>query len=132
MTLPADTSDTSDTTPQFPLRDLLGMHIEQGEGEAWATLEIGEIHINPHGSLHGAVPFLMLDTVMGAATKTVIGEGNWCSTVDIHIRYFAPSFSGRLRAHARCARPGSGSSTSTVRSPPTTGPRSAPRSACSR
>lgn len=93
-------------TPQFPLRDLLGMHIEQGQGEAWATLEIGELHVNPHGSLHGAVPFLMLDTAMGGAAMSVIGPDHWCATVDIHIRYFTPSFNGRLRAHARVRRAG--------------------------
>lgn len=95
-----------DATPQFPLRDLVGFHVEQGEGEAWATVDIDELHINPHGTVHGAVMFMMLDTVMGAATLTAIPSGNWCSTVDIHIRYFAPAFGGGLRAHAKVRRAG--------------------------
>jgi len=98
--------DDPDTTPQFPLRELVGFHVEQGEGEAWATVDIDELHINPHGTVHGAVMFMMLDTVMGAATLTAIPAGNWCSTVDIHIRYLAPAFGGRLRAHASVRRAG--------------------------
>ena len=100
-----DPDRADDATPQFPLRDLLGFHVEQGVGESWATIEIDDRHINPHGTVHGAVMFMMLDTVMGGATKTVIGD-QWCSTVDIHIRYFAPCFGGRMRAHARVRRAG--------------------------
>lgn len=95
-----------DATPQFPLRDILGVEIEQGRGEAWATIDVADVHINPHGTVHGAVTFLLLDTAMGAATLTALPDGNWCSTVDIHIRYFAPSWGGRLRAHARVRRAG--------------------------
>jgi acyl-CoA thioesterase len=96
----------SDAAPEFPLREMLGFPIEQGEGESWATIDIDERHINPHGTVHGAVMFMMLDTVMGGATMTVVGEGNRCSTIDIHIRYFAPCFGGALRAHAVVRRAG--------------------------
>lgn len=99
-------SDRDDGTPQFPLRDLLGFHVEQAEGESWATIDIDDRHVNPHGTVHGAVMFMLLDTVMGGATMTVVGDEHWCSTVDIHIRYFAPCFGGRLRAHARVRRAG--------------------------
>ncbi|MGB1727554.1 MAG: PaaI family thioesterase, partial [Ilumatobacteraceae bacterium] len=59
---------TDTPPPAFPLRDLLGFELEMGDGNATATLDVTEMHINPHGSLHGAVPFTMIDTAMGAAT----------------------------------------------------------------
>jgi acyl-CoA thioesterase len=96
----------TDSTPRFPLREFLDFHIEQGEGESTATMTVDQRHINPHGTVHGAVMFTLLDTAMGGATMTVVGDGNWCSTLDIHIRYFAPCFGGTLRAHAKVRRAG--------------------------
>ena len=51
--------------------------IVQGEGSGTATLDVDERHINPHGTVHGGVMFVMLDTAMGAATMSVVGDGNW-------------------------------------------------------
>lgn len=93
--------------PQFPLRDMLGFTIERhGPGDASAILDVDERHINPHGTVHGAVMFMLLDTAMGAATMSIVEPGNWCSTVDIHIRYLAPCFGGRLTARATVRRGG--------------------------
>ena len=77
-----------------------------GEGSATATLDVTEIHINPHGSLHGAVPFTMIDTAMGAATMSVIAEDHFCSTIDITTRYLAPCRSGRITCVATVRRAG--------------------------
>ncbi|MGB1722663.1 MAG: PaaI family thioesterase [Ilumatobacteraceae bacterium] len=92
--------------PAFPLRDLLGFELEMGDGNATATLDVTEIHINPHGSLHGAVPFTMIDTAMGAATMSVIAEDHFCSTIDITTRYLAPCRSGRITCVATVRRAG--------------------------
>lgn len=92
--------------PAFPLRDLLGFELEMGEGSATATLDVTEMHINPHGSLHGAVPFTMIDTAMGAATMSVIAEDHFCSTIDITTRYLAPCRSGRITCVATVRRAG--------------------------
>ena len=97
---------TDTPPPAFPLRDLLGFELEMGEGSATATLDVTEIHINPHGSLHGAVPFTMIDTAMGAATMSVIAEDHFCSTLDITIRYLAPCRSGRITCVATVRRAG--------------------------
>ena len=45
-------------------------------------------------------------TAMGGATMSVLPEGNWCATLDIHIRYLAPCFGGRLTAVAEVRRAG--------------------------
>jgi len=97
---------TDTPPPAFPLRDLLGFELEMGEGSATATLDVSEIHINPHGSLHGAVPFTMIDTAMGAATMSVIAEDHFCSTIDITTRYLAPCRSGRITCVATVRRAG--------------------------
>ena len=92
--------------PAFPLRDLIGFDIQMGEGSATATLDVTDLHINPHGSLHGAVPFMMIDTAMGAATMSVVPEGHFCSTIDITSRYLAPCRSGRITCVASVRRAG--------------------------
>jgi acyl-CoA thioesterase len=97
---------TDTPPPAFPLRDLLGFELEMGDGNATATLDVTEMHINPHGSLHGAVPFTMIDTAMGAATMSVIAEDHFCSTIDITTRYLAPCRSGRITCVATVRRAG--------------------------
>lgn len=97
---------TDTPPPAFPLRDLLGFELEMGDGSATATLDVTEMHINPHGSLHGAVPFTMIDTAMGAATMSVIAEDHFCSTIDITTRYLAPCRSGRITCVATVRRAG--------------------------
>lgn len=100
------TDDATGDGATFPLRDVLGFTVTQGPGVGVATLDVGEIHINPHGTVHGGVMFIMLDTAMGAATMTVVGEGNWCATLDIHTRYLSPCFGGRLTATATVRKAG--------------------------
>lgn len=92
--------------PSFPLREMLGFTIDSGQGASAVTLEVDERHINPHGSVHGAVMFAMVDTAMGGATMSVLDEGNWCATVDIHTRFLAACFSGTLTATATVRRAG--------------------------
>ena len=91
---------------EFPLRDLFDFHIESGDGVGRAWLDVGPMHINPHGTVHGAVAFMLIDTAMGGATMSVLPEGNWCATVDIHTRFLAPCFGGRMTAVATVRRAG--------------------------
>lgn len=90
----------------FPLQELLGFEIESGDGRGTAWLEVDERHINPHGTVHGAVMYALLDTAMGGATMSILPEGNWCATLDIHTRYLAPCFGGKVTALATVRRPG--------------------------
>jgi len=99
-------NDETVPAPSFPLRDMLGFTIEVGQGESTASLTVDERHINPHGSVHGAVMFALLDTAMGGATMSALEAGNWCSTVDIHTRFLAPCFGGTLSASATVRRAG--------------------------
>ena len=40
---------------------------EKAKGSAIARVKVTAEHLNPHGSVHGAVLFAMVDTAMGAA-----------------------------------------------------------------
>ncbi len=102
---PVVTDETIDG-PGFPLREMLGFTIDSGTGQSRVTLEVDERHLNPHGSVHGAVMFALVDTAMGGATMSVLDEGSWCATVDIHTRFLAPCFSGTLTASATVRRSG--------------------------
>lgn len=85
---------------------MLGFTIEQGQAFARASLVVDERHINPHGTVHGAVTFALIDTAMGAAAMNVVDEGNWCTTIDIHTRYLSPAVGGRLTAEATVRKAG--------------------------
>lgn len=90
----------------FPFREWLGFEIESGDGVSRAWIDTDHRHMNPHGGVHGAVPYALIDTAMGGATMSVLPEGNWCVTVDIHTRYLAACPHGRLTATATVRRAG--------------------------
>ncbi len=91
-------SDIADTS--FPLQEHLGFEIERGEGSATATLDLGDRHMNPNGVSHGAVPFTLMDTAMGAAVMSVLDDGQFCATIEMHTRFLRGVSSGTLTATA--------------------------------
>lgn len=107
MTEAGPTLEPGDPTARFPLQEHLGFEILRGEGRAEAHLPaIEERHVNPNGAAHGAVVFALLDTAMGAATVSVIGEGQICATTDLQIRYLRPAFEGSLTARVEVVSAG--------------------------
>jgi len=91
----------------FPLRRFLGMDIEDVEpGHAIARLEVGDDLLNPNGVVHGGVLFTMVDTAMGAATMTSLGEGQRCASIEIQMRFLRPVSAGRLEAATTVVRHG--------------------------
>ncbi|MCB1001426.1 MAG: PaaI family thioesterase [Acidimicrobiales bacterium] len=97
----------TDAAPaRFWLQDQLGFDIERGEGSARATIVCDDRHLNPHGAVHGAVVYALVDTAMGAATMSVLDESSWCATIEIQQRYLAPVFSGPLVADVSVVKAG--------------------------
>lgn len=93
--------------PTFPLADFLGMTVEvHAPGRAIATLTATEAHQNPHGFVHGAVLFAMVDTGMGAATMSILDPGQRCSTIELQLRFLRPVERGRLSAETIVVKPG--------------------------
>ena len=98
---------TSRPTPGFPLAAFLGMTTEEKEkGSATARVEVTAEHLNPHGSVHGAVLFAMVDTAMGAATMSVLEEDQLCASIDVQVRFCRPAFGGELVATATVMQAG--------------------------
>jgi len=95
------------STPDFPLSDFLGMTVEVREpGRATATLDATELHQNPHGFVHGAVLFAMIDTAMGAATMSMLTEPQRCSTIELHLRFLRPVEHGPISVETAVVKPG--------------------------
>ncbi len=90
----------------FGFRDLLGFTTEQGESSSTVTIDCDDRHLNPHGAVHGAVMFALIDTAMGAAAVSVLDEGSMCATIECQTRFLAPCFGGRLSATARVRKAG--------------------------
>ena len=88
------------TAPDFGLKTALGFSLENRDGTATAVLELADIHLNPHGTVHGAVPFTMMDTAMGGAVMSTIAEGRLCATIEMQTRYHRPVATGTLTATA--------------------------------
>jgi acyl-CoA thioesterase len=91
----------------FPLQAHLGMSIESSaSGQARASVALTEDLHNPNGVVHGAVLFAMADTSMGAATMSILGEGQACASIEVHIRFLRPVASGTLTAETQVVRAG--------------------------
>lgn len=94
-------------TPSFPLSDFLGMSvIDEGNGHATAHLDAGPAHHNPHGFVHGAAVFAMVDTSMGAAAMGILGPDQRCSTIELQLRFLRPVVDGPLTAETVVVKPG--------------------------
>lgn len=99
----------SETTEygEFPIKSFLGMSIDDvADGHASARLEVGDVHLNPNGVVHGAVLFAMVDTAMGKAVMSLLPEGRFCATVDVQIRFISAASAGALVAHVEVLRMG--------------------------
>jgi acyl-CoA thioesterase len=80
-----------------PFADLIDLKLEERRpGYSRFTLEVSEKHLNPQGVVHGAVPYALADTGMGAALFPTLNPGEICATIEIKISYFKPVVSGAL------------------------------------
>ncbi len=90
----------------FPLQEHLGFSVEGADGHATAALDLDDRHLNPNAVSHGAVPFTMMDTAMGAAVMSTLDDGAFCATIEIHTRFHRAAASGRLTAEATIIQAG--------------------------
>jgi acyl-CoA thioesterase len=97
---------TEAAPPTFWLQEQLGFAIDKGDGTATVTIRCDERHLNPHGTVHGAVVYAMVDTGMGAAATSVLDETSMCATIEIQQRYLSPVFAGDLRAEVNVVKAG--------------------------
>lgn len=99
--------DEPDDSAAHPFADLLGLESSPGrDGTARTSLVVRDTHRNPNGVPHGAVLFALVDTAMGAATMSTVAPGQFCASIEVHLRFLEPPVGERLEASARVVRAG--------------------------
>lgn len=91
-----------------PFAELIGLKVvNMNAGGSLCTLEVkDELHMNPHGVVHGAVLYALADTGMGAAVYPTLSEGESCTTIEVKMSYIRPAKQGPLRCETRCLNRG--------------------------
>jgi uncharacterized protein (TIGR00369 family) len=75
-------------TPAPPIADLVGFDlVEVGEGHASFELDPARRHYNPLGTVHGGIAATLLDSAMGCAVHTTLGEREAYTTVELKVNY---------------------------------------------
>ncbi len=111
-----------DPRPTRPLPDLLaasrrgGFHNEvgfridarrSGSGFVTVTGKVEARHLNINGVVHGGVYATILDTSMGAAVVTVLGEGETTATTSLYVEFLRAAREGEtLTARGEVLRRG--------------------------
>ena len=74
--------------PVAPIAELVGFDlVELGEGRASFELDPGERHYNPLGTVHGGIAATLLDSAMGVAVHTTLGEGETYTTLELKVNF---------------------------------------------
>jgi uncharacterized protein (TIGR00369 family) len=79
----------------------LGYEIVEAEkGRVVVIAEPKDTHLNPSGAVHGGLAATMLDSCMGLAIQTMLGEGIASTTLEIKISFVRPIMpeTGPIRA----------------------------------
>ena len=89
-------------TSRVPIAELIGFRMEEiDNGRAVASLQTGQQHANPMGTLHGGVLCDLADAAMGMAFVTTLAPDESFTTMDLSINFFRPVWQALLRAEAR-------------------------------
>lgn len=92
------------TLPPPPISRLIDMGMgEVAEGRVVFTLQPGEQHYNPLGTVHGGIIATVLDSAMGCAIQTTLPRGKFFTTLEIKVNYVAAvlASTGQLRCEAK-------------------------------
>ncbi|WP_328723438.1 PaaI family thioesterase [Streptomyces sp. NBC_00247] len=74
--------------PSPPISRMMGFRItEVDAGRVVFTLEPGEEHYNPIGSVHGGVYATLLDSAAGCAVHSVLPAGVGYTSLDLNVRF---------------------------------------------
>lgn len=91
----------------MPFQDLVHMNVSIGDdGEATATVEAGEEHLNRHGTVHGGLLATLADTAMAAALVSASHGDRAPVTVSMTVTYLEAAPTGTLTAVGRVRRLG--------------------------
>jgi uncharacterized protein (TIGR00369 family) len=74
--------------PAPPIAELIGFDlVEVGEGRAVFAFDPAERHYNPLGTVHGGIAATLLDSAMGCAVHTTLGEDEAYTTLELKVNY---------------------------------------------
>ena len=87
---------------EFEFARLLGFQlIERGDGRCAMAIDIDPArHFSPQGAAHGGVAYSLADTAMGGALTSLLGDDQWCATLEIKFNYHVRVGEGRLTCEA--------------------------------
>jgi uncharacterized protein (TIGR00369 family) len=87
-----------DGSPRF--LELLGFELDREAADGPAVcVNVGDVHKNSNGVVHGSVIHALLDSVMGMQCFRAAGRQP-VATAEISVRFLRPVFDGRLEARA--------------------------------
>ncbi|MEU1788185.1 PaaI family thioesterase [Streptomyces sparsogenes] len=87
--------------PGPPIAATLGLALEEAEhGRVVFSLEPGEEHYNPIGSVHGGVYASLLDSAAGCAVHSTLPRGVAYTSLDLTVKFLRPItvHTGKVRA----------------------------------
>ena len=79
---------------------------EAGDGRARLVLEVTDEHLNPAGTLHGGVLATLVDTAMGMAARSTLGEQDVPATSQLTVAYLRAGRPGQVVATAQVRKQG--------------------------
>ena len=83
-----------------PVAELIGIEVvEAGGGACTMSMEAGEQHSNPMGTIHGGILCDLADAAMGMAFFSTLEDGDSFTTLELKINYLRPFWTGKLFAH---------------------------------
>lgn len=86
----------------LPLHRFLGLKIENiGEGESTVTIPVDSHTVNPAGTLHGGVVYMVSDVAAFAAIGPVLGEDEFAVTIDVQTSVYRGAADGQVVFRAR-------------------------------
>lgn len=92
---------------EAPIYDFLGMSVESpAPGKAVGTMDVTPRHHSQAGRMHGGLVFVVFDTVMGTAVRSLVAADIDVATVDISMRFIRMVYEGELRVEADVYHPG--------------------------
>jgi uncharacterized protein (TIGR00369 family) len=68
---------------------------EAADGKATLAMEVDDRHLNPAGTVHGGLLATLVDTTMGSAIRSAVGEET-PATSQLSLTYLRPGKPGRL------------------------------------
>ncbi len=93
--------------PSVPIYGLLGLDVDVvADGKAVGRMLVTDHHYSQVERMHGGLVFVVFDTVMGWAVRSLLEPGTDLATVDISMRFIRMVCTGQLRVEAEVYHPG--------------------------